>query len=266
MSSYPKITFYDISCTITKEPWSPFTTRTYLALRLLEIPFEHQRVQMGRIASLLSAAGVARPPSGRYTLPAITLSPSRTGDDKEEWITESDDIAQVLQQLYLDHGGELSKSLFPDQEKNNRLNDQIKDCVTSAMYSSHERWKSIVAPIYKILEPESQEHFIKTRTEQWGKSPQEIIDTDAKHNEQRDGGIDMLFAKVLEPYSKLYEEKDDKQGLWLGGQRPIYPDLKVLAALQWFKCSNGDAFHKALQHVGGPLEKAWNAGQPLLKE
>ena len=54
--------------------------------------------------------------------------------------------------------------------------------------------------------------------------------------------------------------------MWLAGDRPVYADLIVLAALQWYKCSNGNAFAEALNQVGGPLQKAWTAGQQLFKQ
>ncbi|SPO27451.1 uncharacterized protein UTRI_10568 [Ustilago trichophora] len=264
MSSYPRIEFYDISCTVTSEPWSPFTARTFLALRLLDIPFEQQKLPMAKIDATLLAAGVERPAEAdRHLLPAITVSPSSTGADKE-WILGSDEIAAFLRKLFLQHGGELSKSLFPDASSE-ELVKKVRGCFGSSLYAE-DRWKNIIPIVYKILDPESQEFFHRTRTEQWGKSPKEIIDTDAKKNEERDGGNDKLYALVMQPFGELYDNKDNKQGVWLGGERAIYADLMVIALLQWFKCANRDAFEGGLKQVGGGLEKAWNAGQALFKE
>lgn len=263
MSGYPKIEFYDIGCTTTKEPWSPFTARTYLSLRILGIPFEHRYVPMARIGPTLSAVGLPKPEHGRYTLPAITLTPSRSGGEKE-WVTESETIAALLQQLYLDNCGDLSRSLYPNEESK-KLASGLKEQFTASLYTGDHRWKSIVPRVYHILDAESQEFFHETRVGDWGKSPKEILETDAKQNAERDGGEDKVYAKAMEPFGKLYENKE-KEGLWLGGENPIYADVKVLAVLQWFKCANGDAFESGLKQVGGTLEKAWRAGQTYFRQ
>ena len=260
MTDYPQITFYDISCTVTSEPWSPYTARTYLALRLLGIPFERHMLPMARIHPTLSAAGVTRALAGRHTLPALTVS---SGNDKQ-WVTESDDIAAYLQKLYLENGGSLATSLFPDASAK-ELVEKVRDFFKSGLYQG-DRWKSIVPPVYKILEPESQQFFLETRTESWGKSPKDILATDAVANEERDGGVDKLYAKVLQPFSELYAAKEKGEGVWLGGERAVYPDLMTLELLQWMKCANGDAFERGLKLVGGTLEQAWIAGQTLFKE
>lgn len=256
-SAYPKIDFYDISCTVTSQPWSPFTSRTYLALRLLEIPFERHLLSMARIHPTLTEAGVVATGSlGRHVLPAITLN-------AKDWVTDSDNIAETLQKLYLEHGGALAHSLFPDEA----ARDLVKkaDRAFSACLGEGERWRSIVPAVYYILEPESQEFFVETRTESWKKSPLEILDTDAKSNAQRDGGVDQVYAKAMLPFVELYASKE-KQGTWLGGDRPVYADLMALGLLQWFKCANKDAFEKGLEINGGALQKAWIAGQALFQE
>lgn len=97
MTTLPEIEFYDISCTITKEPWAPYTARTYLA--------------MSEIHPTLTAAGVT-PKGKRHLLPAITLSPSSS--QEKEWVTDSDAIASRLQSLYVSNGGSVSTSLFPN--------------------------------------------------------------------------------------------------------------------------------------------------------
>ncbi|CDR98809.1 uncharacterized protein SPSC_06231 [Sporisorium scitamineum] len=255
-TAYPKIDFYDISCQVTSQPWSPYTARTYLALRLLEIPFERHMLPMARIHDTLAAAGVIRVLSGRHLLPAITLN-------GKEWVTDSSDIADTLQKLYLEHGGQLSHSLFPDAASKD-LAEKAKQALSTSL-SAGERWRSIVPAVYYILDPESQEFFIRTRTESWKKSPLEILDTDAKVNAERDGGIDQVYAKAMQPFVELYANKE-KQGTWLGGERPIYADIMSLALLQWFKCANTDAFHKGLEINGGALQKAWIAGQELFQE
>ncbi|SPO27107.1 uncharacterized protein UTRI_10568_B [Ustilago trichophora] len=263
MSSYPQIEFYDIACTVTSEPWSPYTARTFLSLRLLDIPFERQKLPMAKIDATLLAAGVEHPAGAdRHLLPAITVSPSSTGGAKE-WILGSDEIAAYLQKLYLEHGGELSKSLFPDAASK-ELVEKVRGCFKSSLYAE-DRWQNIIPFIYMILDPESQEYFHRTRTEQWGKSPKEVIATDAKKNEERDGGNDKLYALAMQPFGELYDNKDRKEGVWLGGERAIYADLMVIALLQWYKYAKGDAFESGLKQVGGGLEKAWNAGQALLK-
>lgn len=259
-TTYPSITLYDISCETTSESWSPFTARTYLALRLLGIPFERKMVPMARIVSTLDGLGVKRTREGRHTLPAITI----TSPSGEQWVTDSTDIAEALQKLYLEHGGDLSTSLFPDPASRDVIDD-YRPCVKRGMYSE-ERWRSIVPAVINILEPESQEFFDRTRTEDWGKSPYEILKTDAKQNEEREGGVEKLYANCMLPFAELYEHKQEKEGLWLGGERPVYADLMVLALLQWYKCANTEAFEKGLQINGGTLQKAWIAGQDLFKE
>lgn len=256
-AAYPKIDFYDISCTRTAEPWSPFTARTYLALRLLEIPFERHMVPMARIVSTLNNLGVVRKGEGRHTLPAITISST-------EWVTDSTDIAESLQKLYLKHGGELSHSLFPNAASREYV-EKVRQAFKDGLYKE-ERWRSIVPAVWYILEPESQEFFTETRTKDWGKAPLEILATDAKQNEEKAGGVVKVYAGAMQPFVQLYESKSVKEGVWLGGERPIYADLMMLALLQWFKCANTDAFQKGLELNGGTLEKAWNAGQALSKE
>ncbi|SJX62491.1 uncharacterized protein SRS1_13339 [Sporisorium reilianum f. sp. reilianum] len=255
-TAYPQIEFYDISCTVTSEPWSPFTARTYLALRLLEIPFQRHMLPMARINATLTEAGVVRTRKGRHTLPAITLNTS-------EWVTDSADIAETLQKLYLDQGGELSHSLFPDAASK-ELAGKADEAFSTAL-DAGQRWRSIVPSVYYILEPESQAFFLESRTVSWKKSPLDILDTDAKSNAERDGGVDHVYAKAMQPFVELYASKD-KQGTWLGGERPIYADLISLALLQWFKCANTEAFHKGLEINGGALQKAWLAGQALFQE
>ena len=263
MSSYPSIEFYDISCTTTKEPWSPFTARTYLALRLLGIPFKRHLVTMVQIAPLLSAAGVPQPANGeRYTLPAITLSSS---SGEKEWITENVKISEVLQKLYLEHGGELSKSLYPGDACTEAI-EKVRQAFKDSLYNECHRWKNIHPRIYTILEPESRDFFIKTRIGDFGKPPQEILDTDAKENEERDGGIVKVYVKTLEPLANLYKKKDERGGVWLCGERANYADLMVLGLIQWMKCTNPEVFEEALKEVGGALEKAWIAGQELFQE
>lgn len=258
MSNYPEIEFYDISCTTTTQPWSPFTARTYLALRLLEIPFTRHMVPMAQIGSKLSAVGLPKPESGRYTLPAITITTAE-GKGQKEWMTESKEIAEFLHRLYLEQGGELSKSLFPNEASREAVKN-VGAAFRASLYSEGDRWKNIVPRLCAVLEPESQAFFNETRIGDWGKLPQEILDTDAKENEQRDGGPVKVYIKVLEPIAELYQ---DKGGMWQCGERPVYADLTVLAALQWFKIADPDVFHKALKEVGGGLEKAWLAGQEL---
>ncbi|TKY86148.1 hypothetical protein EX895_004973 [Sporisorium graminicola] len=253
-SAYPKIDFYDISCTTTSESWSPYTARIWLALRLLEIPSERHLMPMCRINDTLADAGVFRPLAGRHTLPAITL-------DQKEWVTDSAAIASTLQKLYLEHGGQLSHSLFPDAASKD-LAEKANQAMSTSL-AAGDRWKSVVPSVYYILEPESQEFFIETRTSSWKKSPLDILATEAKQNAERDGGIEQVYAKAMLPFVELYATKD-KSGTWLGGERPIYADLITLAALQWYKCANTDAFHKALEINGGALQKAWTAGQELL--
>lgn len=260
MPGYPQIVFYDIHCETTKQPWSPFTTRTYLALRILGIPFQHEYIPMCKIGPTLSAAELPKPKDSRYTLPAITMSPPRSGSGEKEWVTESETIAALLQQLYLENGGDLSRSLFPD-EASNQLASGLKEQFTASLYTKYHRWKSITPMVYHILDPESQGFFHETRISDWGKSPKEIIETDAKENAERDGGVDKVYAKAMEPFEELYENKKKKKGLWLGGDNPIYADIKVLGMMQWFKCANGEAFEGGLKAVGGALEKAWIAGQ-----
>ena len=214
-------------------------------------------VAMARIVPTLDAAGVHRKREGRHTLPAITISSS-------EWVTDSDDIAESLQKLYLEHGGQLSHSLFPNAASREYI-EKVRQCFKTGLYTQ-ERWRSIIPAVYYILEPESQEFFTATRTEDWGKAPLDILATDAKQNEERDGGVDEVYARVMEPFLQLYENKEVKQGFWLGGERPVYADLMVLALFQWFKCANTDAFHQGLKLNGGALEKAWNAGQALFEK
>ncbi|KAF6767599.1 Glutathione S-transferase, N-terminal [Kalmanozyma brasiliensis GHG001] len=260
-TDYPSVTFYDISCTSTSEPWSPYTARTYLALRVLGIPFERKLVPMARIVSTLDGLGVKRTGEGRHTLPAIAIT-SSTGE--KQWFTDSTGIAEALQKLYLDHGGDLTTSLFPDAASRDVIKEYLP-CVKRGMYSE-ERWKSIIPAVIHILEPESQEFFDRTRTEDWGKSPYEILKTDAKENEEREGGVAKLYANCMLPYAELYENKEKKQGVWLGGEQPVYADLMILALLQWYKCANTEAFEEGLKINGGTLQQAWHAGQRFFKE
>ncbi|GAC93073.1 hypothetical protein PHSY_000634 [Pseudozyma hubeiensis SY62] len=258
-SDYPQIDFYDISCLTTEESWSPFTARTYVALRLLDIPFQRHLVPMARINSTLTSLGAPPPKSERHTLPAITI----TSSGKKEWITDSSDIAEKLQDLYLSSNHPLSTSLFPDPHSRSCV-ELVRECFKSSLYTADHRWKSVNPAIYKILEPESSEYYITDRTVQWGKHPQEILDTDAAANEARDGGVNQVYAKIIQPFAQLYDDKE-KEGVWLGGERPIYADVMTLALLQWLKCANQDAFEQGLSINGGVLQKAWMEGQPLLK-
>ncbi len=195
----------------------------------------------------------------------ITLTSS---NGEKEWVTESEDIAQRLQSLYLSSGGDLAHSLFPDARCNEQLED-VRAAFKESLYSDGHRWKNIVPPIYRILEPASQEYFIRTRTEDWGKSPADMLSTDGKENEERDGGADKVYAKALQPYADVYEKykgAKEEEGVWLGGEKANYADVKILAAMQWYKCANGDAFEQGLKEVGGALGRVWEAAQTLFKE
>ncbi len=178
--TYPTIEMYDISCTTTRAPWSPFTARTYLALRVLDMPFHRTMVPMVGIRSLLSSAGVSPNSDGDLLLPAITL----TSDGSTRWLTESDDIAAHLQELFVAAGNPVSKSLFPDEDAR-EAGKAARKALRESLYSADHAWKSLIPAVLDILEPESQQWFVDTRTKSWGKHPREILTQDAPLNEER---------------------------------------------------------------------------------
>lgn len=255
--TYPTIEMYDISCTTTRAPWSPFTARTYLALRVLDMPFHRTMVPMVGIRSLLSSAGVSPNSDGDLLLPAITL----TSDGTTRWLNESDDIAAHLQELFVAAGNPVSKSLFPDEDAR-EAGKAARKALRESLYSAEHAWKSLIPAVLDILEPESQQWFVDTRTKSWGKHPRDILTQDAPLNEERAGGTVQLLANALRPFSKLYDDKK----LWIGGEDPVYADLIVVAALQWYSCARPQELKQAIEITGGGLEKAWIAAQPLLNE
>lgn len=266
-----KLEFYDISYAGSKLPWSPFTARTYLALNVLGLPYERHLVAMVDVKKTLSGFGIAPPKDGsKYTLPVLAVS--EQGQQERRYITDSADIAEYLQKLFVETGGDEGKSLYPPLSEALQKAQGVQTAHELARKAhkalvratnEDDRWMSITAPVHHILEPASQQYFLETRAVDFG-ADMDTIDARAREKQDKVGGVDKLFEHAVQPFADLYAETTTK---FLTGDRAIYADIVALAALQWFKCSNERSTMHALKAVNnGRLEQLWTDSQPLWRD
>lgn len=271
----PKLEFYDISYTGSKLPWSPFTARTYFALNVLDVSYERHLVAMMDIKPTLAGFGIPPPTDGsKYSLPVLAVTERASAQQGERrYITDSADIAEYLQTLFVDtlHGDE-SKSLYPPLSEEVRRAQGVQNARELARKAhkalvratnDDERWLSITAPIHHILEPASEQYFLETRAHDWG-ADMDTIKQRARQQQDKVGGINKLFEHAVQPFADLYAHTDTS---FLAGDQAIYADIIVLAALQWFRCSNESATFHALKAVdNGRLHRLWTDSQHLFRD
>lgn len=228
-----KIIFHDLTSQKWPISWSPFTVRTTLSLKLLDLPYEHHEISYPDIAATLSSLGVQPEPEDvgkdiEYTLPAITIG--------SETIMGSGAIADKLASLE----PEYEKQLFPQGEKSRdavkRFEKEVLPQVAKRMGGMR---KHIVPFVPLFLDERGTEYFLRTREKELGNL--EAARTGALEEEQEQGWKG-LVSESAAPLLDFYKSLDagDKNGVFAFGEsKPQYVDICIVGILQWWICSRG---------------------------
>lgn len=228
-----KLIFHDLTSQKWPVSWSPFTVRTTLCLKLLDIPYEHHEISYPDIAATLSSLGVQPAPEDvgkdiEYTLPAITLG--------SETIMGSGAIADKLASLR----PEYEKKLFPQGHKSRDAVKQFeKEVLPQVAKQMGGMRKHIIPFVPLFLDDRGAEYFLRTRQKELG-------NLQAARNvaleEEKELGWKELVKESAAPLLDLYAslDGDGEKGVFAFGEsEPQYVDICVMGILQWWICSRG---------------------------
>ncbi|KAF1349074.1 hypothetical protein BDV97DRAFT_399598 [Delphinella strobiligena] len=275
----PKIIFYDVQHALSppftpRSSWSPFTTRTALALVYRNIPYTRVPISYPDVVGLLSSKGV--PPAlddeGRvddvpFPLPAVDLiytdchpSISHASDEKENadtalatetvTIMDSTRISHTLESLL--PPSEAHPSLFPLP----KTHSQVQKIKAALAAPGLRLRKQIIPFIPFILDARGEEYFVRTRSAHFGKGLEEVR-IEAVEEAEGEGGLEGVFCDALRGIARVYleeaggakgagegetaeEGEGGEEGPFLGGSKvPSYADFVFVAAVQWWRCARG---------------------------
>lgn len=276
----------------TTRSWSPATVASLLALRHRRVPYKRVAVSYPDIAPLLASKGV--PPIDarvKYTLPAIDLIYSDAkGDADTKTIMDSQAIALALESLL--PVSPTHPSLFPapfghqGEWTTPNIQAQMDHVETKGIDNAISKVGKFVYPfVPAFLDPRGREYFYKTREERFKRSLAEVAAEGVAEAKEKYGGNDedakaKAFEEAVGCIVQIYigelkqvgGEKDGSggeggKGVFYGGRaEPSYPDLMIVACLEWWRCAAGhDVVDNAMRDVeGGLLMEVFKGCEALL--
>lgn len=195
------ITVYELVGSDASRPFSPHCWKTLMSLAHKGLDYRREPVPFTSVPKVENGTG--------KTVPIIR--------DGERVVVDSFDIALYLEEAYPDRpslfGGEGGKSMA-------RFVEAWTATQINAVMIGH-----IVHEIHKMLSPEDQAYFRRSREERFGMSLEEC----RQATQQR---FDSLKSR-LDPLRLMLKRQP-----FIGGESPLFCDYIVFGAFQWSRiCS-----------------------------
>ncbi|KIJ51556.1 hypothetical protein M422DRAFT_44081 [Sphaerobolus stellatus SS14] len=208
----------------TGQPWNQMPMRTRLSLNFKEIPFKTEWLEYPDIKPTLlklGAAAGATLPDGTpyYTLPVISDPNNLTADGKPTVISESQIIAQYLDEQYPS-----KKTLIPEGTK--ALIAIFQDYLLKNVIMPSG---ALILPAFlTVLTDASEPYFRATREGYLGKKLEEVCPEGSKEREEGWKNVRKGLSQVAGFLDK------NGGGIFVMGQIPSFADLLIAAAFHNF--------------------------------
>jgi len=219
-----------------KQPWSPNTIRSRLALRFKGVDFDTKWLSYTEIKPLLSARGIPPVEGGvtGWTLPALELG------EGEKTIMDSAAIRDFLER-------EVPEPAFND--------DQDAEAKITA-WNMTLRHLGLPRTARNILKPVDQggyNHFESTRCK--------AFKTDSLDEYEKEHDNPEFWSTMREKLGPVVELLKAHEGPWFAA-KPAYADIRLACVLAWthqFEPQVDGSMFKRILAVDEVLPRFWNA-------
>nr|4LMW_A Chain A, Glutathione transferase [Phanerodontia chrysosporium] len=219
--SLEPIIFYDIPANEPRQmAWGPNTWKTRYVLNFKGLKYRTEWVEYPDIEAVckqIGAPATEKKPDGRdhYTLPVIQ------DPNTKAVVADSDAIAKYLESTYPD-----TPRLFPEGTRafQHAFYQLARPSVLMPIFNI------VVARVWKLLRPRSQEYFRATREQMLGKKLEEIGSEDDWN------ALESGLARIKSSLEANGAGKD----LLLMGDRVTFADLQLASLFIWLRVSAGE--------------------------
>jgi len=200
--------------------WSPNTWRARYVLNYKGLKYRTEWVEYPDIENLLKKIGATpteKKPDGRdhYTLPVI-YDPST-----ESVVMDSDSIARYLEKTYPD-----TPKLFPE----GTLAFQHAFCLLIRPTVMTPILNLVVAGVWKLLRPRSQEYYRETMEASFGRKLEEIGSEDDWK----------ALESGLERTRDCLDANGEGKNVLLMGDRIVWADILLASVVIWLRVTAGE--------------------------